>query len=162
MLRCDNPIKQNYLCQSSSSGSVILMQKYWRHPDKIFYFHSLRLWQEWKVNKVIKYSIWTRKWNVLNVQLCRRVNFELYWVAFWGARSLVDPHSHSHAHGKDVIYAKIFPSFVHPCVWVLEGHRKMTHCCHSSNNKDLLGRVEKLNYSHSLVGFQMSIFGCFQ
>lgn len=34
---------------------------------------------------------------------------ELYWIACWGARSLVDLPSHSRAHGKDGIYAKRFP-----------------------------------------------------
>lgn len=53
-----------------------------------------------------------------------------------------DPPSHSCAHAKDAIYAKIIAPFVRwVCMWeraharVPVGHRKMTHCCHSSKNK---------------------------
>lgn len=146
------PQKLHYLRQSSSV-SVILMQ------TRFFIFFLFALGRK-EANKVIKYSIPTRKWSELNVQLCRRENVAFELCVRMRGHSLTRPPTV--AYMERMLFMQ--KDFLRSCIGARrpEGHKKMTHCCHSSKNTDLFSRVEEPNYRHALVEFQMSIFGCFK
>lgn len=155
-----------YYSHQSSNFNAEILETPWQ--DLLFSLPALSQ-RERKVNKVIKYSIRTRKWNQLDLRLWREsIVFKLPARGGVRGHSLTRPPTVAHME-RMLCMPKWF---LRLCVCACARACTCERPYGTQGNDSLLSQQqkqgiywavqEKNSTSHNLVQFQMSVFGCFQ